>query len=46
VTHTVPLEREAPNLDVLSVAPLLADTIESIFANCLVTAICAGREVF
>ena len=46
VTDTVPLHRDAPNLTVLSVAPLLADTIESIFANHSVSAIFAGQEVF
>jgi ribose-phosphate pyrophosphokinase len=46
VTDTVPLDREAPTLTMLSVAPLLADTIESIFANRSVSAIFAGQEVF
>jgi ribose-phosphate pyrophosphokinase len=47
VTDTVPLERgEAPKLTVLSIAPLLAQTIENVFAGASVSELFAGQEVF
>jgi ribose-phosphate pyrophosphokinase len=46
VTDTVPLGRGSPKLTVLSVAPLLADTIEAMFASRSVSRIFAGQEAF
>ncbi len=46
VTDSVPLERELPKLTVLSIAPLLAETIDAIFASRSVSAIFAGQETF
>jgi ribose-phosphate pyrophosphokinase len=46
VTDSVPLAREAPKLTVLSIAPLLADTIEAMFAGRSVSGIFAGQEAF
>lgn len=46
VTDTVPLDGAPSKVSVLSVAPLLAGTIESIFADRSVSAIFAGQEVF
>jgi ribose-phosphate pyrophosphokinase len=46
VTDSVPLDRETPKLSVLSIAPLLADTIEAIFASRSVSGIFSGQEAF
>jgi ribose-phosphate pyrophosphokinase len=46
VTDSVPLERTAPKLTVLSLAPLLADTIDAVFASRSVSGIFAGQEAF
>jgi ribose-phosphate pyrophosphokinase len=46
VTDTVPLGRESPKLTVLSIAPLLADTMEAMFASRSVSTIFAGQEAF
>lgn len=46
VSDSVPLDREAPKLTVLSIAPLLADTIEAMFACRSVSSIFAGQEAF
>jgi ribose-phosphate pyrophosphokinase len=46
VTDSVPVERESPKLTVLSIAPLLAQTIDAIFASRSVSGIFAGQEVF
>jgi ribose-phosphate pyrophosphokinase len=46
VTDTVPLGRGSPKLTVLSIAPLLADTIDAIFASRSVSTIFAGQEAF
>ena len=46
VTDSVPVEHESAKLTVLSIAPLLAQTIDAIFANRSVSAMFAGQEVF
>jgi ribose-phosphate pyrophosphokinase len=46
VTDSVPPQRDAPKVTVLSVAPLLADTIDAIFEGRSVSGIFAGQEAF
>lgn len=46
VTDTVPVHAKSPKMTVLSVAPLLAATIEAMFASRSVSTIFAGQEAF
>jgi ribose-phosphate pyrophosphokinase len=46
VTDSVPIERASAKVTVLSIAPLLAQTIDAIFASRSVSAMFAGQEVF
>jgi ribose-phosphate pyrophosphokinase len=46
VTDSVRIPAQSPKLTVLSVAGVLADTIDAVFANRSVSALFAGQELF